>query len=196
MSIGAMQVKELRERTGLPMMECKRALEETGGDQEKATEVLRRRGLKVADKKAHREMAEGLIASYVHHNDRIGVLVELTCETDFVAKSDDFRAFARDVCMHIAWADPACVRREELDPELVQRERDIVAETLKKVPEDKREKAVEGKLAKSLYAEKVLLDQPFTRDDSKTVGGALKELVAKLRENISIRRFSRLQLGG
>jgi elongation factor Ts len=195
MAISAKQVKELREATGLPMMECKRALEEADGDAVKATEILRKRGLKVADKKAHREAREGVIASYVHHNGKIAVLLELMCETDFVARNDQFKAFGKDLCMHIAWARPDCVRREELDPALVEKEKEIVSEQLKKVPEAKREKAIEGKLAKGLYAQRVLLDQPFCKDDSKTVGEALRDLVSKLREKIAIGKFCRMELG-
>ncbi len=195
MAISAQQVKELRDNTGLPMMECKRALQEAEGDAEAAKDVLRKRGLKVAEKRSGRATAEGVIASYVHHNDRIAVLVELSCESDFVARGEDFQAFAKDLCMHIAWARPLCVGREELDPELVTKEREIAAETLKKVPEAKREGAVEGKLAKTLYAQKVLLDQPFSKDDSTTVGEALNGLISKIRENITIRRFCRFELG-
>jgi elongation factor Ts len=195
MAVTAQQVKELRDSTGLPMMECKRALEETGGNAEKAVEVLRKRGLKVADKKSSRETREGIIGSYMHHNDKIGVLLEVNCESDFVARNEDFRAFVKEVCMHIAAMKPACVRREELDPELVAKEKAIAGESLKKVPEAKREKAVEGKLAKTLYAQKVLLDQPYSRDDSKTVDQVLKDLISKLRENVVIRRFVRYELG-
>ena len=195
MAISAKQVKELRDATGLPMMECKRALAEADGDAGKATEILRKRGLKVADKKAHREAKEGVIASYVHHNRKIAVLLELMCETDFVARNDQFKAFGKDLCMHIAWARPDCVRREELDPALVEKEKEIVSEQLKKVPEAKREKAIEGKLAKGLFAQRVLLDQPFCKDDSKTVGEALRDLVSKLREKIAIGRFCRMELG-
>ena len=195
MAITAKQVKQLRDSTGLPIMECKRALAEANGDPQKATDILRKRGLKVADKRAHREVREGILASYVHHNGKIAVLCELMCETDFVARNEQYKAFGKDLCMHIAWARPDCVRREELDPALVEKEKEIVAEQLKKVPEAKREKAIEGKLAKGLYAQRVLLDQPFAKDDSKTVGEALLDLIAKLRENISIGKFRRLELG-
>jgi elongation factor Ts len=195
MAISAQQVKELRENTGLPMMECKKALVETDGDAEKAVEILRKRGLKVADKKSSRETREGVIGNYVHHDGKLAVLVEINCETDFVARNDDFKAFVKDVCMHIAWANPDCVKREQLDAGLVAKEKEIAAESLKKVPEDMREKAVEGKLEKTLYAQRVLLDQIFCKDDTKTVGQALLDLIAKLRENITIRRFSRLKVG-
>jgi elongation factor Ts len=195
MAVTAQEVKALREETGLPMMECKKALVEAEGDREKAKEILKKRGLKLADRKAGRETAEGAVGCYVHHNQKIGVMVEVNCETDFVARNEEFKAFVKDLCMHIAWARPDCVRREELDPELVRKEREIVAESLAKVPEAKREKAVEGKLAKTLYAQRVLLDQPFCKDEKLTVEKALKALVAKLRENVAIRRFCRFELG-
>lgn len=195
MAITAQQVKELRDRTGLPMMECKRALESSGGDIDGAKDILRKRGLKVAEKKSGRETAQGVVAGYIHHNDRVGVMVEVNCETDFVARNEDFRGFVKDLCLHIAFAGPLCLRREELPPELVERERDIVGEQLKKVPEQKRAQAIEGRLRKTFYAAKVLLDQPFVKDDSRTVEAVLKELIAKLRENVVIRRFRRFELG-
>ncbi len=195
MAVTAKQVKQLRDSTGLPIMECKRALAEANGDPKKATEILRKRGLKVADKRAHREVKEGILASYVHHNGKIAVLCELMCETDFVARNEQFKAFGKDLCMHIAWARPDCLRREELDAALVEKEKEIVAEQLKKVPEAKRERAIEGKLAKGLYAQRVLLDQSFAKDDSKTVGEALRDLIAKLRENITVGKFCRMELG-
>lgn len=195
MAISAAQVKELRDSTGLPMMECKKALEESNGDPEKAKEILRKRGLKIADKKASRQTHEGIIGSYVHHNNKIAVLVEVNCETDFVARNEEFRGFVKDLCMHIAWAKPLAVRREELPAELVAKEREIASATLTKVPEAKRQAAIEGKLEKTLYAQKVLLDQPFCKDETRTVGQVLSELIAKLRENITIRRFVRFELG-
>ena len=197
MAISAQQVKELRQSTGLPMMECKKALQESKGDPEKAKEILRKRGLKVADKKAHRETKEGLIGSYVHHDGKTAVLCEVNCETDFVARNDEFREFVKLLCMHIAFADPDCVRREELDPELVAKEKALASEQLKKVPEDKRERAIEGKLAKTLYAQKVLMDQEFAHPtyEGKTVDAALRDLVAKLRENITVGRFCRMRIG-
>ena len=197
MAINAKQVKELRDNTGLPMMECKRALKEAKGDQAKAKDILRKSGLKVADRKAHRETREGLVGSYLHHDGKLGVLCEVDSETDFVARNDEFREYVRLLCMHIAFADPTCVRREELDPALVAKEKEIAAESLKKVPEAKREKAIEGKLAKTLYADKVLLDQPFANPkfEGRTVGETLKDLIAKLRENITIRRFHRMKIG-
>jgi len=194
MAISAQQVKELRQSTGLPMMECKKALTEADGNAEKAKEILRKRGLKVADKKAHRETKEGL---YIHHDGKTAVLCEVNCETDFVARGDDFQEFVKILCMHIAFADPVCVKREGLDPELVAKEKAMAEEELKKVPEDKRALAVEGKLAKGLYAKKVLLDQEIQHPtyEGKTVDGALRDLVAKLRENITINRFCRMKIG-
>jgi len=197
MGISAQQVKELRQATGLPMMECKKALEEAKGDAEKAKEILRKRGLKVADKKAHRETKEGLVGSYIHHDGKTAVLCEVNCETDFVARNEDFQEFTKKLCMHIAFADPVCVRREQLDPELVAKEKAIAEEELKKVPEAKRAMAVEGKLAKGLYAKKVLMDQEFMHPtyEGKTVDEALRDLVAKLRENVTINRFCRMKIG-
>jgi elongation factor Ts len=195
MAVGAKEVKALREATGLPMMECKRALEESGGDFDGAKEIMRKRGLKVAEKKAGRETREGFIGSYVHHDGKIGVLVEIVCETDFVARNEEFRQFAKEVCMHIACYRPACVAREELDPELVAKEREVVMASLGRIPEAKRAQAAEGTLAKTLYAQKVLLDQPFARDETRTVGEVLKDLIARIRENMVIRRFVRMELG-
>ena len=130
------------------MMECKKALTEADGDAEKEKEILRKRGLKVADKKAHRETKEGLVGSYIHHDGKTAVLCEVNCETDFVARGDDFQEFVKILCMHIAFADPVCVKREGLDPELVAKEKAMAEEELKKVPEDKRAMAVEGKRAR------------------------------------------------
>jgi elongation factor Ts len=197
MAISAQQVKELRQSTGLPMMECKKALLEADGDAEKAKEILRKRGLKVADKKAHRETKEGLVGSYVHHDGKTAVLCEVNCETDFVAMNDEFQEFVKILCMHIAFSDPDCVRRDQLDAELVEKEKALAAEQLQKVPEDKRGMAIEGKLAKTLYARKVLMDQEFQHPtfEGMTVDTALRNLVAKLRENITINRFCRMKIG-
>ena len=197
MAIDAKQVKELRDNTGLPMMECKRALEEAKGDQAKAKEILRKSGLKVADRKAHRETREGLVGSYIHHDGKVGVLCEVNSETDFVARNEEFQEYVKLLCMHIAFADPDCVRRDELDAGLVAKEKELASEQLKKVPEDKRERAIEGKLAKTLYAQKVLMDQEFANPkyEGKTVDAALRDLVAKLRENLTIGRFCRMKIG-
>jgi len=195
MAISAQQVKELREETGLGMMDCKKALTEAGGDKEKAKDILRKKGLKAAEKRAGRSTGEGTIGAYVHFNGKLGVIVEVNCESDFVARSDDFKEFVQDVAMHIASTSPDCIGRDEIDPELLAKEKAILVEELKKVPEQAREKAMEGKLVKGFYAQHCLLDQPFVKDDKKSVADVLNALIAKTGENCKIRRFTRLQLG-
>jgi len=195
MAVSAEEVKKLRERTSQGMMECKRALEESGGDPEKAIEVLRKKGLATAEKKAGRATAQGRVRSYVHHNGRVGVLVEVNCETDFVAKNEQFQAFLNDLCLHICAASPLAVRREEIPAEAVERERRIAREQVAgKKPENVIEKIVEGKLAK-WYAEHVLLEQPFVKDPERTVQNLLAELVSKTGENVHIARFARFEVG-
>ena len=194
MAVSAREVKEFRDATGLPMMECKKALLEAGGDVEKAKRLLRERGVAVAAKKAARETREGVVGAYVHHNQKVGVLVEVNCESDFVARNEDFKAFVKDLCMHVAWARPACVRREDLDPALVQAGREEAEAAAKNSEESDREKAVETEMEK-FYAKHALLEQPFCKDESRTVGQALKDLIAKIRENITVRRFVRYELG-
>lgn len=195
--IPAKLVAALRARTGAGMMDCKKALEETSGDLEKAVDLLRKTGAAKADKRAGREASEGLIGSYVHHDGAIGVLVELNCETDFVARTDDFKALARDLALHVAAAKPLAVRIEDLPAEVVQRERQVyeaqVAE--QKKPENIRAKIVEG-MIKRFYEDQVLLEQKFVKDDKRTVGELVKELSAKTGEHISVRRFVRFELGG
>ena len=195
--IPAKLVAELRARTGAGMMDCKKALEETGGDLEKAVDVLRKKGAAKADKRAGREASEGVIGSYIHHDGAIGVLVELNCETDFVARTEDFKALAKDVALHVAAAKPLAVRIEDLPADLVERERQVyqaqVAE--QKKPENIRGKIVDGML-KKFYEENVLLEQKFVKDDTRTVGDLVKELAAKTGEHVSVRRFARLELGG
>jgi elongation factor Ts len=195
--ISAKLVGELRNRTGAGMMDCKRALEETGGDVEKAVELLRTKNIAKADKRSGRQAAEGVIEAYVHFNGKIGVLVELNCETDFVARTDDFRQLARDLSLHIASAAPMAVRIEDLPPAVVDSERRIyeaqVAE--EKKPEAVRVKIVEGRLRK-FYEERVLLEQKFVKDDSVTVGDLVKQLAARTGENVQVRRFARFELGG
>lgn len=195
--IPAKLVAELRARTGAGMMDCKKALEETGGDLEQAVDVLRKKGAAKADKRAGREASEGVIGSYVHFDGRIGVLVELNCETDFVARTPEFQALARELAMHIAAAKPIAVRIEDLPPEVVARERQVyeaqVAE--QKKPENIRAKIVEGML-KKFYEERVLLEQKFVKDDKRTVGELVKELASKTGENVQLRRFARFELGG
>jgi len=195
MAVSAEEVKKLRERTSQGMMECKRALEESGGDPEKAIEVLRKKGLATAEKKAGRATAQGRVHSYVHHNGRVGVLVEVNCETDFVAKNKQFQTFLNDLCLHICAASPLAVRREEIPAEAVERERRIAREQVAgKKPENVIEKIVEGKLTK-WYAEHVLLEQPFVKDPERTVQNLLAELVSKTGENVHIARFARFEVG-
>ena len=194
--ISAKLVAELRTRTGAGMMDCKRALEETGGDLEKAVELLRTKNIAKADKRSGRQAAEGVIDTYVHFNGKIGVLVELNCETDFVARTEDFKALARDLAVHIAATNPLAVRIEDLPAETVARERQVyeaqVAE--QKKPENIRAKIVDG-MVKKFYEENVLLEQKFVKDDKRTVGELVKELSAKTGEKIDVRRFARLRVG-
>jgi len=196
MSISANLVKELRERTGAGMMDCKKALTETRGDLEKAADYLRERGLAAAAKKAGRVATEGLVESYIHGAGRIGVLVEVNCETDFVAKTEEFKAFARDIAMQIAAAKPEYVRREEVPAALVEKERAILR--VQALNEGKPEKIVdmmvEGRIEK-YFKEVCLLEQPFIKDPDTTVGQLLTEKIAKIGENINIRRFARYELG-
>jgi len=198
MGITAAQVKELRMRTGLGIMECKTALTETGGHMDNAVEVLRKKGHKTAELRKGREASEGLIGQYVHTNGRIGTLVELNCETDFVARSDDFRALVSDLCMQVAATNPAAVTREQIPRDVVEKEKDIcraqMADAMKNKPPHVQEKILEGKLT-GFYKEACLLDQPFVRDPKKTVQQRVDEVVAKVRENIVVRRFVRLELG-
>ena len=194
--VTAEMVKTLREQTGAGLMDCKGALKETDGDLVKATEYLRKKGLAAAAKKAGRIASEGLVTSYIHSNYRVGVLLEINCETDFVAKTDDFKRFAQDVAMQIAAMNPDCVRREEFDPQILEREKVIARE--KAIAEGKPEKIldriVEGQVNKIL-SERVLLEQEFVKESKKTIEQLLKELVAKVGENVQIRRFVRYELG-
>jgi elongation factor Ts len=194
--ITAQMVKELRERTGAGMMDCKNALAETKGELEAAVDALRKRGLAAAAKKAGRVTAEGAVGSYIHAGGKIGVLVEVNCETDFVARTDDFQALVRDIAMQIAAADPRFVRREEVTPDALERERAIFREQAlaSGKPEKVVERIVEGKMEK-YYSELVLLEQPFVKDPDKTVGQLIAEKVGKIGENIQVRRFARYKLG-
>ncbi len=195
MAISADQVKVLRERTGQGMMECKRALEEAGGDADKAVEVLRKKGLATAEKKAGRAATQGRIHSYIHHNGRVGVLLEVNCETDFVAKNPEFQAFLNDLCLHICAAAPLAVRREEVPEDLVETEKRIARQQVEgKKPEHLIEKIVEGKL-KKWYAQCALLEQPYVKDDQRTVQDLLTEQIAKIGENLVIKRFARFEVG-
>jgi len=195
--ITAKLVAELRARTGAGMMDCKRALEETGGDLDKAAELLRTKNIAKADKRAGRAAAEGLIESYVHFNGRVAVLVELNCETDFVARTDAFRELAKNVALHIASAAPLSVAIEDLPTDVVDTERRIYEAQVseEKKPDAVRAKIVEGRLRK-FYEERVLLEQKFVKDDSLTVGDLVKQLAAQTGENVRVRRFARFELGG
>ncbi len=195
-TITAKQVAELRARTGAGMMDCKKALEETGGDTEKATEWLRSRGIAKAARRADREAKEGRVEVYHHHNGKLAVLVEVNCETDFVARTEDFVTLCRDLAMHIASAAPLAVSADQLPAEVVERERRIYEEQVaaEGKPEAVRAKIVEGKLRK-FFAEACLLDQPFVKDDQQTVGDLVKSVSGKTGENVQVRRFVRFQLG-
>jgi elongation factor Ts len=194
--IAAKDVSALRARTGAGMMDCKRALEETAGDIEKAVDLLRQKGVAKAEKRAGRVASEGVIASYVHFNGKVAVLVEVNCETDFVARTDEFQGLAKDIAMHIASAAPLAVSADDVPADLLARERAIieaqVAESGK--PEVVRAKIVEGKL-KKFFQERVLLDQVFVKDDKKAVGDLVKEMSGTLGENVAVRRFTRYELG-
>ncbi len=196
MSISASQVKELRERTGAGMMDCKKALGETGGNLEKAVTYLREKGLAAAAKKAGRIAAEGLIESYIHGIGKIGVLVEVNCETDFVAKTDEFKVLARDIAMQIAAAKPEFVSKEEVPAEALEKEREILrAQALNEgKPEKIVDKMVAGRIEK-YYKEVCLLEQPFIKDTNLTIQQLLTEKIAKIGENINVRRFTRYELG-
>jgi elongation factor Ts len=194
MAISAQEVRKLRERTGQGMMECKRALEESGGDTEKAVDILRKKGLATAEKRSGRATAQGRIHSYIHHNGRVGVLLEVNCETDFVAKNEQFQALLSDLCLQICAAAPIAVRREEVPAALVERERAIAREQVTGKPANIVEKIVDGKLNK-WYAERVLLEQPFVKDQDRTVKDVLTEAVAKTGENIVVQRFARFEVG-
>lgn len=196
MAITAAMVKELREKTGAGMMDCKKALTETGGDMNKAIEYLREKGIAKAEKKADRVAAEGIVESYIHAGGRIGVLVEVNCETDFVGKNQDFRQFVKDVAMQIAAMNPKYVRREEIPPQEIEKEREILRQQALKEgkPSNIVDKIVEGRLNKH-FKEICLVDQAFVKDSDKTVDQVTKELIAKIGENINIRRFVRFEMG-
>jgi len=196
MAISAAQVKELRDRTGAGMLECRKALEEAGGDIEKAIDILRSRGAAKAATRAGRQALEGAIGHYVHMNGKIGVLVEVNCETDFVARTDDFQELVKNIAMHIAAANPLAVSEEGIPADVVERERAVFVEQVKNEgkPENLWDKIVEGKL-KKFYQDNTLLNQPFVRDPEKTVKQLITEVSAKTGENIVVRRFTRYALG-
>lgn len=194
--ITAALVKELRERTGAGMMDCKKALSTTDGDLEKAIDFLREKGLAAAAKKAGRVAAEGLVEAYIHGGGRIGVLVEVNCETDFVAKTDAFKELVKDIAMHIAATNPSYLKREEVPTAELEHEQAVLAEQARNEgkPEKIIEKMVAGRIEK-YYKEVCLMEQPFVKDPDKTISDLITESIAKIGENISIRRFTRYQLG-
>ncbi len=192
--ITASAVKELRERTGQGMMSCKQALTEAGGDLDKAIDLLRKAGMATAAKKAARETREGRIGSYIHHTGKLGVLIEINCETDFVAKGDIFTELVRDLCMQIASANPEYLRREDVPGHIQDKEREIFGEQAKDKPANIRDKIVDGKMDK-WFAERVLLEQTFVKDDSKSIRDLLTEVISKTGENITVARFARFALG-
>ena len=189
-------IQALRERTGIGMMDCKKALQEAEGDIEKAIDLLRKKGAAVAAKRSGNATAEGVIHAYIHPGSRMGVMVELNCETDFVARTADTVAFAADLCMHIAAFRPLYVSKEEVSPELVARERSIYTEQMASTgkPAHIVEQIIEGKLQK-FYNEVCLLNQPFVKEDKHTVDDMLKQLIAKMGESIKIKRFARFEIG-
>jgi elongation factor Ts len=194
--ITAKMVQELREKTGAGMMDCKKALTEAGGDPAKAEETLRKKGLAAAAKKAGRAATEGAVGSYIHMGGKIGVLLEVNCETDFVARTEGFQALVKDLCMQVAAAAPLYVRREEVPAEVVAKELEIARAQAReqKKPEAIIEKIATGKVDK-YYSEICLLEQPFVKDDKKKIQDVLTEAVAKIGENIQVRRFARFVLG-
>lgn len=196
MEISAKMVKELRDQTGAGMMDCKRALVEANGDIEKAKDVLRKKGLSKASKKSGRATGNGAIVDYIHFNNRVGVMVELNCETDFVARTDEFKELGRDICKHIAMENPKYVSRDEVSSEVLEKEKEIykaqLAESGK--PEKVLEKIIEGKIEK-FYSENCLMEQKYFLDDSRTIEEMIKEAIAKIGENISVGRFVRFEIG-
>ncbi len=194
--MGAAEIKELRERTGAGMLDCKKALEESDGDIEKAVDWLRSKGIAKAAKKAGRAATEGLVVSYIHAGGKIGVLLEVNCETDFVAMTDQFQELCRDIAMHIAAAAPEYTTREEVPPDAIEREREIQKQRVLEEgkPEKVADKIVEGRMGK-FYEDSVLLEQKFVKDDSKTIQDVVTEAVAQIGENIQVRRFARFVLG-
>ncbi|PYS74863.1 MAG: elongation factor Ts [Acidobacteria bacterium] len=198
--INAANIKALRDKTGAGMMECKKALNEAGGNEERAIEILRERGLASAKKREGRVAAEGVVGSYIHMGGKVGVLVEVNCETDFVARGEEFQQLVKDIAMHIAAAEPRYVSRDEVTAETLDKERDIARAQAKNDPKNANkpgqviDKIVEGRLNK-FYEEFVLLDQPFIKDPAQTVGELVTEKIAKTGEKVTIRRFARYKMG-
>ncbi len=196
MEISAKMVKELREMTGAGMMDCKKALTKSDGNFDKAVEYLREQGIAKAATKEGRKTAEGVIATYVHPGDKLAVMVEISCETDFVARTDNFKNFCRDIAMHIAASNPLCVNREELDQELLAKEREIYRHQAinEGKPEKILDRIVDGKVEK-YFSEVVLMEQPYVKDNDQTVAEYLKGMIGSLGENIILKRFARFRLG-
>jgi len=198
--VTASAVKSLREKSGAGMIDCKNALVEASGDENAAMEILRKKGIATAGKKAGRVTAEGAVGSYIHMGGKVGVLVEINCESDFVARGEEFQQLVKDVAMHIAAADPRYATRDEVPAGELDKERSILMEQLKNdpknagKPDDVLSKIIEGRLNK-FYEENVLIDQPFVKDPSKTVGELVTDKIASIKENISIRRFARFKMG-
>lgn len=191
--ITASMVNELRQHTGAGLMECKKALTESNGDFEKAIVVLKKKGIASAEKKASRDANQGMIQSYIHPGARVGVLLELKCETDFVAKNEEFQKLARDICMHIAAMSPAYISPEDVPADVVAKEREVAAAQCKDKPAQAIERIIEGKLAK-WYSEQCLLKQPYIKNQDQSVESHIAELIAKIGENIKVGRFSRFQI--
>jgi elongation factor Ts len=197
MEITAQQVKELREKTGAAMMDCKRALEESGGVESKAIEILRKKGLAVAAKRESKATSEGVIGSYIHMGGKIGVLVEVNCETDFVARTDEFKELAKDLAMHISWAKPEYVDRSEIPEERLEQEREIHRQWAisQGKPESAIPKIVEGRMEKQFFQQVCLMDQPFIKNEDITIRDLVNEKMGRLGERIVVRRFVRMRVG-
>ena len=194
MTIDASSVRELRDRTSAGFLDCKIALEEANGDFEKAGEILRKKGLAKAIKKGSRGTPEGRVGSYIHTNGKIGVLIEVNCETDFVAKNDVFADLIKDLCMQVAATDPTAVSRETVPQDIIDKERKAYSEEFKDKPDNVRDKIIDGKM-ESFYKEVCLINQPFVKDNDQTIEDLLKKAIAKLGENIKINRFARYAIG-
>ncbi|HSE98399.1 MAG TPA: translation elongation factor Ts [Blastocatellia bacterium] len=193
-------IKALREKTGAGMMECKSALSEAEGNEEKAIEILRKRGLATATKKSGRVAAEGMVDSYIHAGGKVGVLLEVNCETDFVARGEDFRSFVHDLAMHVTAAEPRFITKEDVPADVIEKEREIALEQARSDPKNANkpqqvlDKIVEGRLTK-FYQEACLMEQPFIKDQNITVGDLVRQMISKTGENIRVRRFTRFKMG-
>jgi len=194
-AITATQVKELRDKTSASMAECKKALEEACGDVNKAVDVLRRRGLSIAEKKMGKDVSQGRIGSYIHSNGKVGVMVELACETDFVAKNEEFQALLKDICLHITAMSPLVISKDQLDAQMIEQEKEFYRKELKDKPPQMIDKIVDGKIEKFFYTQKCLMDQPFVKDDKIKIGDLIKNYIAKFGENIVVKKFQRFEIG-